>query len=282
MAVMVTACSRAKPLESTTAPDSGGPVSEAFLSPAEALRRVMLDQPRILAIGEMHAQEGAAPELSTVKRFERELLPHLQGARAIVIELWTPSGKCGAKELAVKKVNKEITASQAPTNSNEFLELGAAAKRIGIMPNALVPTCADLSGIADAGTNDVDAMLQAVGRVSERTARSLLDANPNGSIVMYGGALHNDLAPPRGRELWTFAPALLTASRGSYTELDLVIPEAIKDTDAWRAQPFYALYDRETMVSKTMLFHPSPRSWTIVFPRSMEPTKEPRLLKDAQ
>ncbi len=275
---MVAACSRPGPLETTPVPDAGPSQAEAFASPAEAFRQILLEKPRILAIGEMHAARGNA-ELSTEKRFERELLPHLQGARAIVIELWTPTGRCGAKEQAVQKVNKEITAAQAPTNTNEFLELGAAAKRIGIMPNSLVPTCAELGSVSDSGTNDVDAMLQAVGRVSERTARALLDANPNGNIVMYGGALHNDVAPARGREAWSFAPALLSASRGSYTELDLVIPEAIKDSDAWRSQPFYALYDKETMGSKTMLFHTGPRSWTLVFPRSAEPAP---LLKDAQ
>lgn len=221
----------------------------------------------MLAVGEMHAQLGTNIP-STAKRFQEELLPRLRGARAIVIELWTQSGRCGAKEKTAARVNKEITATQAPTNSNEFYEIGAAAKRLGIVPNALVPSCDDFSEIDDAGESTVDATLRVVARVSERTTRTLLDANPEGAIVMYGGALHNDLLPAKGREGWSFGPGLFEATHGKYEEIDLILPEAIKETDAWRAQPFFTAYNRDTMGEQTVLFRTGAHSWALVFPRT--------------
>lgn len=259
-------CTRSR--EERPSNDAGGRsliTHEAFASAGEAFEKVQATRPRVLAVGEMHAQLGSNVP-SSAKRFREELLPRLRGARAIVIELWTQSGRCGAKESAAATVNKEITATQAPGNSNEFYEIGAAAKRLGIVPNALVPSCDDFSEIADAGEASIDATLRVVARVSERTTRALIEANPEGGIVMYGGALHNDLLPPKGREAWSFGPALFEATHGKYEEIDLIVPEAIKETEAWRNQPFYSSYNRDTMGHQTVLFHTGPHSWALVFP----------------
>ena len=40
----------------------------------------------------------------------------------------------------------------------------------------------------------------------------------------------------------------------------------IQDTEAWRAQPWYAHYDRRAQGGKTILFHVRPGSYALVFP----------------
>ena len=62
------------------------------------------------------------------------------------------------------------------------------------------------------------------------------ERSPDRLVVAYGGAMHNDLLPREGRADFSFGPSLAEATGGQYVELDLVIPEQIKDTDAWRAR----------------------------------------------
>ena len=87
-------------------------------------------------------------------------------------------------------------------------------------------------------------------------------------VVLYGGAMHNDMAPRPGREQWSFAKDLDRTAGGKLVELDLIVPEFIKDTDAWKSQLWYPAYDREAMGAATVLVEMGPRSYALVFPRS--------------
>ena len=66
--------------------------------------------------------------------------------------------------------------------------------------------------------------------------------------------------PKPDRAAWSFGPDLVKATGGRYVELDVFVPESIQDTDAWKAMPWYAHYDRAAYASATVL--PSGSRWT--------------------
>jgi hypothetical protein len=273
----------AAPSVAAASPDGGqrcGELAcESFATPEAAFERVLATRPRVLAIGETHAQNDVdgSVVLSSTKRFTDAFLPLLAGrATDLVVELWIANGKCGNAEKAVASAQKPVTESQAKTNQSEFITLGDVAKKNGIRPRALVPACDEYARILAAGGGDIDAMLSMIARLTARDLEGLLkdraDAAPDAILLAYGGAMHNDLVPRAGREGWSFGPAMERATGGRYVELDLIVPEAIKDSDAWRTLPWYAHFDaaaqRTVSQHRTLLITVRPRSYVLVFPRS--------------
>ncbi|RYZ04403.1 MAG: hypothetical protein EOO73_24040 [Myxococcales bacterium] len=244
-----------------------------FPSAAAAFAHVLQDAPRVLAVGEAHAQAAGPKADSTTRRFMTELLPLLSPrASDLVIELWVGSGSCGKVEKQVQEQQAVVTAPQAATNQNEFLELGHRAKALGIMPHALVPSCEQYQKIAGAGEADIAEMLTMLKSVTEQDVKQLLEKRgPERLVLAYGGAMHNDLTPRIGREEFSFGPALSAWTHQRYVEVDLVIPEQIKDTEAWRALPWYAHYVREKAGKGAYLYSWAPHAYVLLFPKSESP-----------
>ena len=248
---------------------------ETFPSVEAAFARVLADSPRVLAVGESHAWEGDTGK-SPTKRFVETLLPLLEGrARGLVVELWVADGTCkvhAPREVAaVASAQREITRRQAPRNQSDFLALYEGARRHGLRAKLLVPPCETYASILDAGPRDVDTMLTMVADVTARDVTAMLaEADDAGAgaqtVVAYGGAMHNDLAPRPGHARWSFGPRLAKATAGRYVELDLVIPENVHDTEATRAQPWYSHFHREAQGARAILFHVRPGSYALVFP----------------
>jgi hypothetical protein len=283
LSIALAACARASPQAAPPAPEDKGdanPVAaasagarpcdgcEVMASPLDAWNKVLEAAPLVLAIGETHAQKDVPGVASATKRFTEVFLPTLEGrASDLVLELWVANGACGKQEKKVAVQQKEVTATQAETNQNEFVVLGNAANARKIKPHVLVPPCDEYARILDAGADDVDAMLSMIARLTERQIEGLLPKAQGKMIVTYGGAMHNDAMPPEGREAWSFGPQAVAAAGGQYVELDLIVPELVKDTEAWRAQAWYARYDAKAHRGETLLFATGPRSYAIVFPR---------------
>jgi hypothetical protein len=245
-----------------------------FDTPEAAFAHVLQAEPDVLAIGEAHPLRGAESVEPASRRFANALLPLLRPrATDLVIELLLPNPACRKETVATaRKEQKVVTEGQADTAQNDFVALGHRAKAQRAQPHALKPTCEDLERIAAGGDEAVAESLAIVTRLTEELVRNLLDARRRTTdkplIVTYGGALHNDLAPRAGREQWSFGPALERLTSGRYVELDLIVPEFVKDSDAWRALPWYGAYDPEAHPTETTLFNPSPRSYVLIFPRS--------------
>jgi hypothetical protein len=239
-------------------------------SPEDAFRAVLEREPRILAVGESHAPAGATVP-SVTQRFTRQLLPLAQSrATHFVLELWAVDPRCNqpAQKAAIKAVasaSKEITATQAQSNQGEFLALYQAAKVAGLMPQLLTPDCADYTRLADAGVSDVDLMLSLI---ASRTGTMLagITQDPRAMVIAYGGAVHNDVTPRPGREQWSFGTKFNAEGSVKYIELDLVVPEFIGDSPAWKSQAFFEHYKAGAQGKKTVLYAHGPRSFTLVFP----------------
>ncbi len=245
---------------------------ERFPTAEAAFARVLEGRPRVLALGETHAQKGTMDGVpSTTRRFTELFLPMLKGrATDLVIELWVANGSCGKKaEERVATQQKAVTAPQAETNQNEFVALGKAAKASGIRPHVLVPPCEDYARILDAGAGDVDAMLSMIARLTAKDIHTFLEKTEGkeAMLVAYGGAMHNDVVPKPGHESWSFGAELSRKLGPGYVELDLIVPEAIRDTDAWRALPWHPHFRPQAQGDGAVLITVGPGSYVIVFPR---------------
>lgn len=228
-------------------------------------------QPTVLAVGEIHAQKNTNLKASPTQRFA-SLLPVFCGkSQHIVIELWTSRNDCGDKRVErVREAQKPVTTAQAPTNQNEFLELGHAAKASGIQPHALVPSCEDFQSILAAKEQDIARMLELTATRSAELAEGLLKRPHSDEriprIILYGGAMHNDVSPAEGRESFSYGPRLKASTGNRLTELDLVLREQVKDSEAYRRLAWYPHFRSEGLDRQYTLYRLGPRSFTLIYP----------------
>jgi hypothetical protein len=248
----------------------------AFATSEAAFEYVLGSSPRVLAVGEAHAQEGAPGIHSSTRRFAEQLLPLLAGkSKHIVIELLVANCK-RATVASVAKKQAPLIEHQAKSNQNEFLVLGKVAQRLGIEPQALSPDCAEYESVIAAGDDAVARLLELIAETTTKAVEALLakPQSPSEIVLTYGGALHNDLYPRPGQEAWSFGPKLAEDSQGRYVELDLIVPEFVKDSEAWRNLPWYQAFDREHLSDEALLYRPAPNSFVLIFPKtSAAPTQ---------
>lgn len=267
----VTVAAVAPPSPTSDGPCDGAPC-ETFATAEEAIGKLVAKRPRVMAFGEAHAQKGGPGGPSTTKRFTDGLLPTLKGkATDLLIELWVANGSCGKKtEAKVATQQKAVSAPQAETNQNEFVTLGNASKALGIRPHVLVPPCEEYAKILDAGAGDVDVMLSMIARLTANDIRAFLEKTEGKDSILlaYGGALHNDVVPKKGHESWSFGAEFSGKLGEKYMEVDLVVPEAVKDTPAWQSLPWYGKYRRDRQGDKAVLMTVGPSSYVVFFPPS--------------
>jgi hypothetical protein len=243
----------------------------AFETPQAAFEYVLESRPRVLAIGEAHAQQATAGIHSSTRRFAEQFLPLLSGkSRHIVIELLVAHCKQQTVQ-AVSEAQAPVTEHQASSNQSEFLALGKVAQRLGIEPEALSPDCAEYdAAVAGPREDSVAGLLTLIAKQTRQSVLKLLGepARAGDVILTYGGALHNDLSPREGQEAWSFGPDLARATEGHYVELDLIVPEYVKDSEAWRNLPWFSAFDRERLPTETRLYRPAPSSFALIFPKT--------------
>ncbi len=260
------------------APDAG--TSPCGAAPCEvvpsakaALERVLASRPLVLAVGEYHEQKGAPKVKSATKRFTEELLPALKGrATALVAETWMLNGRCGAVEKqAAKAVEK--TTQRPDTTEDEVTTLLGRAYELGLKNHILLIDCDDYRSMLDAeGELDPEKSLLLVRRKVEAKALETREkgewGGDAGALLLYGGAIHNDLHPEDGWQAYSFGPRLAAATDGGYAELDLLVPEYVeKDADLLEA-PWFAQAMKLSKAGKTVLVTPRPGVFLLLYPRA--------------
>ncbi|MGC4063623.1 MAG: hypothetical protein QM784_03040 [Polyangiaceae bacterium] len=252
---------------------SCGPLDcNSFASAEGALAHVVTEaRPRVLAVGEIHAQKGHRLAKTPTARFV-DVLPWFQNrAKHLVVELWTGRNDCGDDRVErVRKAQEPVTSAQADTNKNEYFELGARAKTLGIMPHALVPSCQDYQTIVNAKSDDLDRMLELTATKTAELVDTLLKTTHIPAnlpeVITYGGALHNDVSPRHGRERWSFGPHMIRSTEDQYVELDWVLREQVHDGPTFSIQPWYPHFRSETLEKHFTLYRTGPRSYVLIFP----------------
>jgi len=269
-----TACGAARP----------GPPCVRFASNEDAFRWVLAHDPAIVAIGEAHAQKGTEHLASATKRFTDSMVSLLDGrASDLLVEAWAGDPKCKKQVAQVATAQKPVQEAQAQSNPNEYVALGTRAKELGVQPHLLRPTCEDYASLADAGDDVVTQSLGLIKRLTQSDATALYrrnEAAKNGkAVVTYGGAMHNDLAPADALRQYSFGPELSTVTGGRYVELDLIVPEYVKKTDAWEKLPWFAAFQADNAAGvprdKPTLYRLGARSFVLIFAASAGPSSGP-------
>jgi hypothetical protein len=239
-------------------------------SEAQIMARLLEEKPRVIAFGEYHELTGGAKARSAISHFTDELLA-LTTVRAsdLIVETWVTTGNCGKTETqAVAKVEKHI---QRPKTVKTELEiLLERTQQLGLRPHILTITCDEYRSIQpDGGDVDYIKLLSVVtGALKREIDAALKKSRPEKTVLVYGGAVHNDLEPRPELKDYTFGPAVRDQVGGRYLEVDLYVPEFIERDKDIVKEGWYALYKKKAKPGKPTLVKRSPGSYIVVFPRS--------------
>ncbi|HEY4117210.1 MAG TPA: hypothetical protein VGM56_05120 [Byssovorax sp.] len=262
-------------LTSASAPARSAPAPAAlepqiFASPRAAFEVALASKPRVVGIGEAHTQKAAGDVPTTARRFTQEILPALQGrASDLLVELMMPPKDCEKRTAEVRDAQAPVTQAQSASNQNDYVAMGEAARKLGVVPDLLRPTCADLAAVAGAGDDAIPRSLELIERLSVAQTKKVLargDAASTSMVVLYGGAIHNDREPPEERRAWAYGPDVAALVSGRYVEIDLFSADTVGDDEVWKKLPWRARYDKSKLGASTVLFRLRDDAFVIVLP----------------
>jgi hypothetical protein len=268
-----TASLAAKPAPAPTVPAQERPAVTHFATAAQALEQVLATPAQVVAFGEYHQTMAATRIPSSLLRFTDELLPLVaRQATDLVVETWVTDGGCGKQETKVVE-EAQTTTERPPETENEIVTLLKRAKAAGIAPHILTMSCKDYRQVTGKdGETDFAKMLTLTrDRLQSEVSHWLAAPRPVAGerarkVVVYGGALHNDLYPAPGDRPFAFGRSLFAKAEGQYLEVDLYVPEYILGDKRMAAEPWFAAFKAGIEAGDALLIRRSQRSYIIVFP----------------
>jgi hypothetical protein len=246
------------------------PVAHDVTAAGEAIAAWLADATGVVAFGEVHQDAATVGTRSALARFTDDVLPALAPrASHLIVETWVADGACGAAEAHVTADVARTTERPTETES-EIVRLLRRAKESGVAPHVLSVSCGEYASLSqNAGRVDYDRLLKLTERHLERAVRQavMLPRAPGRPLVLvYGGALHNDLYPRRALAAYAFGPAIYALTRGDYREVDLYVPELVGKLAAMRAEPWFAAWRAHARPAATVMIPRSARSTIVVLP----------------
>ena len=232
----------------------------------EAAIRLILDEnppPRVFAVGEYHQRRGAAGE-SPTSRFSREVLHLLEPrARQLVLESWVADA-CRTKADLAQQLDHPVSQQM------ELLRVWHASRQLNVQPHDLPMTCIEQGALFDTPEVDYLLVLEVITQKLHDSARELTDADPDHAVVVYGGALHNDLYPRWPLEELSYAvPLQLELGEHAVLEIDLVVPEVVAPLRMVRDEPWFPLMARASP-ARAIVWRRGPSSYVVILPAESE------------
>ena len=267
------------PVEQKAAPV---PTATVHASAVAALNSILAEYasrngpPLVLALGEYHetnadAQKKKGKVPSALRRFSEQLLPVLSPVTSdLILETWITDGNCGKQETAaVQDVQK--TTQRPEKTEDELVTLVKQAKTAGITPHILKLSCTDYKSLTASGEVDYEKLLKLVTELLQKkivdvTRRREKDGGHR-HVLVYGGALHNDLVPKPELAPFSFGPAMQKEFAAGFVELDLYVPEFVDRDEAMKKEPWYAIYKKKARPGQTVVVRRAPGSFILLFPR---------------
>jgi len=248
------------------------PRARAIPSVSGAIEELMARQPRVVAFGEIHQTTASLKVPSSLKHFEDELLPVVAPrASDLIVETWVNDGKCGKTEKAVIKDVQKTTERPVQTE-DEVVTLIQRAKAAGVKPHILTMSCKEYESVYQGKQVDYDAFLRLTSDKVEAGVREVLGkpgaASPERAVIVYGGALHNDLTPPEGMSAYAYGESLSKTVGGKYLEIDLYVPEYVAKQKKLQAEPWYRAYKKAARPGRAVMIERALDSYVIVFPKT--------------
>lgn len=255
--------------EAPVEPAAEEPSLMVFPSAGAAIAEVLSkNDARLVGFGEFHQTEDTTHIESAVTRFTDQILPGL-GPGELVVETWVKEGNCGEKEEVVHR-DLDRTTERPATTETEVARLLRLARQSGIQPHILTIRCEDYDRLlGDAGEVDYWKFLKLITEGLRDKAGDLAGKAPGVDgprrVFIYGGAIHNDKAPYEDLAPYSFAADLDRATGGSYLEVDLYVPEFIRDNPQLKTEAWYPLFEQHVSREKVLLIRRTPGSYIIIF-----------------
>jgi hypothetical protein len=250
-------------------PPPAAPIAEKFSSPPAAVTTFLGDATGVVAFGELHQTARTAGVPSTLRRFTDQILPAVAPrASHLIVETWVSRGACGETE---KRVTADVarTTERPAETENEIVRLLRRAKELGVTPHVLDVDCKEYQSlVAPGGKVDYDRLLTMTGQhLGRAIAQALALPRPpeRPLVLVYGGALHNDLVPDPALAKYSFGPAIDALTQGAYREIDLYVPELVDTLPSLRGEPWYRLWRPLRSTPGTVLIRRQPRSAILLF-----------------
>jgi len=258
-----------------TAPsDQSTEPSFRYLPSAEAalLHIVSGTRPRVVAFGEYHNQAQTEVR-SALARFTESMLPAMAPVTSdIVVEALVPTGDCVELEEEVAEEVRDDTERPEETE-NEVVALFREARARGVAPHFITLGCAEHEAIYGGEEVDYLALLELIGAELASTTEDVVDRRASRGfpekplVAVYGGAIHNDLAPDPAWRSVSYGPAIAgLVPPGKYVEVDLVVPEIVAQSRIARQAPWYPVFEDHVSSEQTLLIELSENSFVVVFP----------------
>ncbi len=251
-------------LPAPVAPATGPlPPHQVFPDVVAAMDVVLAENPHILGIGELHSTTATANVPSTLAVFTHELFPLLAPHLTdLVLETWRVDGTCGEPAAAVT-AEVETQTERPPETKSDLAVLVEAAVAAKVRPHDLAFSCDEYKGLR--GTDGEVQFGALLGLLTDKLQDYGVRAatTPGVTMVLYGGAVHNDLAPRPELARYSYATAVAAKAGKDYVELDLVQPELLTPT---MTEPAWAPLLPTTGPDHVVLFERAPRSFVILLP----------------
>ena len=236
---------------------------QIFPSSEAAFEAVLAENPTVLGIGEVHATTDGPAIPTTISRFTERLLPILAHRMTdLVIETWRLDHACGAQgEQVVATVQADT--KRPEETKDEIVVLAEKAKALGIQPHDLTLSCEEYAAIqAKDGSVDYDQLLgMLTAKLGDYAQRGL--TTPGASVVIYGGAMHNDLFPSDALAPYSYGVAARNTGGARYVELDLYAPELIRGKTSLLEPGWAPLLDGVVGPDRAVLYTRGPQSYVL-------------------
>jgi hypothetical protein len=235
---------------------------------AAAIEMILAENPAplVYAIGEYHQTRNAVASTSPLTRFTREIIGLLEPhADHLVVESWLDADCWKSTQ------NKEqlAAATQRPgTTQMEVLRLIDRGHHGHLQTHTLPMTCIEYDSVIDAsGHTDFLLLLELITEKLAETTRTLV-AQGRG-VIVYGGALHNDLYPRWPLDTLSYAKPLAHELGGRVLEIDLVVPELVAGMEMVRSEPWFPLLGRASP-HRVLVWQRGPASYVVILPAQSE------------
>jgi hypothetical protein len=242
-----------------------------YPSLAAAAQALLDEHPRVIGIGEIHERtDRAAAGTPALARFSTELLPALASQTSdLVIETWTVAPGC--KTGVDNSHHIEQTMRRPASTGQQISSLFGITKTNSITAHVMRLTCDDLDHVVTADGVDAEGLLALVTRELGRITASAIRYRDEHQetrpiILVYGGALHNDLYPFRTTRQWSYALAIDQLTDSRFIELDLIRPEQVENDEMYTHEPWYPLLAKAA-ADRVVLIERAPHSYVALLPR---------------
>lgn len=246
---------------------------------ADAIAMILAENPPplVYAIGEFHPTRNAVAATSPLARFTREIVGMLEPfADHLVVEAWLDAS-CW-KSATVGQQLSAATRRPASTQM-EVLRLLDRSRRLHLQTHTLPITCIEYDAVVDAsGHVDFLLLLELVTEKLAETTRRLIARDR--AVIVYGGALHNDLYPRWPLDSLSYARPLSEELGGRVLEIDLVVPEVVAPMQMIRSEPWFPLLGRASP-ARVLVWQRAPASYVVILPAQSEEVAKVAKLVDS-